>query len=52
MSLRPKSCDSQGQGYIGTFLSKELSVSIKKFMPSHITRNELGDPKSSEMFCA
>ena len=25
-SLRPKSCDHQGQGYIGAFLSKELSL--------------------------
>ena len=24
--LRPKSCDHQGKGYIGTFLSKELSL--------------------------
>ena len=29
---------------IGTFLSK-------KFMPSHVTRNELDDPKSSKLFC-
>ena len=31
---------------IGTFLLK------KSFMPSHVTRNALDDPKSHEMFCA
>ena len=29
----------------GTFLSK------KQFMPSHVTKNVLDDPKSSEKFC-
>ena len=37
MSLRPKSCDHQGQGYMGTFLSKELSLSRGQ--------NALDDPK-------
>ena len=37
MSLKPKSCDHQSQSYIGTFLSKELSL---------VTRpNALDDPK-------
>ena len=26
MSLRLKSCDHQGQGYIGTLISKQLSL--------------------------